>query len=333
MPVIQRVKELLGLEVRQQPQPQDYTDQLVALAQQAASTVGGASVGSTAAARYAAGTIARSLASADVKPAHEAITPDVLYRIGEGLVLRGESLWALVVRGGEVSLYEAKHSTPLGTNPTAWSYELTLPAPEGEAVVRFPSESVVHCTWSVSPGAPWKGISPLATLSGEALAELEQTIGYEAAQSTGQIVIIPQAGEDQSAQVLRDQIAALKGKTAVMDVALEDFTESSGGSGGSGYAVRRLGPQFGAAFAPVRSELSRAVLAACGVPPALVDPGAGGSGTREAYRQYLHGTIQPIGQRVAAELTAKLEPDEPFELTLTPFSRQIFPRGRGRTVA
>ena len=328
MVVMERVRQMLGIETRQQ-QTQDYTDQIIAAAVSAASSAGGANVASTAAARYAAGLIGRALSSAKVEPAHEAVTPDLLYRVGEALVVRGESLWAIVVKNGNLSLYEASHSTPMGTSPTRWDYELTLPAPEGEAVLRFPREAVCHFTWSTKSGSPWRGISPLATLSGEALAELEQTIGYEAAQSTGQVVLIPQAGEQDGAQGLRDSIAKLKGRTAVLDLELSDFTESSGGSGGKGYSVLRLGPQFGASFAPVRSELSRAVLSACGVPASMVDPSAGGAGTREGYRQWMHGTVAPIGKRVAAELTAKLEPDEPFTLNFDSlFAADISSRAR-----
>ena len=243
-------------------------------------------------------------------------------------MVEGESLWAIVVKGGSVGLYEASRSTPLGASPTRWDYELTLPAPEGEAVLRFPSEAVCHFTWSTASGVPWKGISPLATLSGEALAGLEQTIGYEAGISTGQVVLIPQAGENTGAQALRDSIQKLKGKTAVLDVELASFQESTGG-GSRGFTTLRLGPDFGAATAAIRQQLNQAVLAACGIPAALNQPDSGGSAVREAFRQFLHSTVQPIGARIAAQLTEKLEPETPFSLTFDDlFAADISGRAR-----
>ena len=49
------------------------------------------------------------------------------------------------------------------------------------------------------------------------------------------------------------------------------------------------------------------MLSACGVPPMLAAAKAGDSGQREAWRRFLHGTVQPVSGLVAVELTGKLE--------------------------
>ena len=49
------------------------------------------------------------------------------------------------------------------------------------------------------------------------------------------------------------------------------------------------------------------VYAACGINyPALFSDGTGTAG-REAYRQFLHATLAPLGRAVEAELSEKLE--------------------------
>ena len=47
------------------------------------------------------------------------------------------------------------------------------------------------------------------------------------------------------------------------------------------------------------------MLSACGINPSLVMD-AQGTAQREAYRQFLFGTVAPLGRIVAAELTEKL---------------------------
>ena len=48
------------------------------------------------------------------------------------------------------------------------------------------------------------------------------------------------------------------------------------------------------------------VLSACGINPSLVMD-AQGTAQREAYRQFLFGTVAPLGRMVASELSAKLD--------------------------
>ena len=52
--------------------------------------------------------------------------------------------------------------------------------------------------------------------------------------------------------------------------------------------------------------MGRALLASAGVPAALLG-NAGSSDTREGYRQFLHGTIQPIAKLILGELRYKLD--------------------------
>ena len=51
---------------------------------------------------------------------------------------------------------------------------------------------------------------------------------------------------------------------------------------------------------------SEEVYSACGVSPSLLS-GRNQANAREAYRQFVHGTVAPLGRLVAHELSVKLE--------------------------
>ena len=77
----------------------------------------------------------------------------------------------------------------------------------------------------------------------------------------------------------------------------------------------------------LRSDAALAVLAACGVPPELVQGRGDGTARREAWRQFLHGTLQGTADVVGAELAEKLE--TPVTLSFDRlFASDI--QGRGR---
>lgn len=59
-------------------------------------------------------------------------------------------------------------------------------------------------------------------------------------------------------------------------------------------------------MATIRKEAFDAVLAVCGCSPALFDS-SDGTSKREAVRNFLHGTVKPLGRLLEEELTAKLE--------------------------
>ena len=59
-------------------------------------------------------------------------------------------------------------------------------------------------------------------------------------------------------------------------------------------------------LATLRTDSAQAVLAACGVSADLFTHGDS-AGQRESWRRFLHGSVQPLGDLLAAELADKLE--------------------------
>ena len=90
---------------------------------------------------------------------------------------------------------------------------------------------------------------------------------------------------------LRGDLAALKGKTALVP--------------SMATAQGRRGPP--AALVSLRGDAERAILAAYGLQPELAYGGGQAAALREAYRQFVHLSVAPIGRAVAAELALKLD--------------------------
>ena len=79
----------------------------------------------------------------------------------------------------------------------------------------------------------------------------------------------------------------------------------AGRTGGGSGNPTRIGPAPPAGLVDLRRDTALSVLAACGVPPELATQGEGSS-AREAWRRFLHGTIQPIADQMAVEASMKL---------------------------
>ena len=53
--------------------------------------------------------------------------------------------------------------------------------------------------------------------------------------------------------------------------------------------------------------MGRSVLGACGVPVGLFESQGSSQGAREAWRQFVYGSVQPLARLISEELSKKLE--------------------------
>ena len=74
----------------------------------------------------------------------------------------------------------------------------------------------------------------------------------------------------------------------------------------SDWKPRRMGANPPATLAELRGQAFESVLSACGVPAELAVSGSQGTGQREAWRRFLHGTIQGASAVIAQELSAEV---------------------------
>ena len=281
-----------------------FTDALVAAI---VARAGGASVGepnAIAALEVAAGLWSRAFASAELDPAIPAVTSTFLASVGRELVRRGESLWAIDVRRGEIELRPAgSWDIAGGSHPASWRYRLDLFSPSGSETRIYPSASVLHFRYASDPERPWHGISPLgyARLSGKLAANLELRLGEEAGARVGYLLPVPADGGDGSTA---DPLASLK---ADLGALAGGFGEGRAAAPLADWRVQRMGANPPATLADLRGAAAMDVLAACGVPAGLATDRAEGSGLRESWRRFSVGTVQPVARGVAEELAFKLD--------------------------
>ena len=137
-----------------------------------------------------------------------------------------------------------------------------------------------------------------ATATGALHANLEQRLGQEAGGPVGHLLPVPQDGGDGSET---DPLATLKATVGSLDgrVALVETTSAGWGEGMAvaprqDWISHRFGANPPATLATLRSDSAEAVLAACGVPSALVND-ADGTSQREAYRRFVMSSLGASG--------------------------------------
>lgn len=261
--------------------------------------------GATAAAEIASGAIGRALAGARLTDAPEALeaalTPSTLALVGRALVRRGEAVLAPV---GDVLLPAHSWTVEGGPSPGTWTYDLSLSGPSTSVEVTMRGPELLHFTWATEPGRPWAGVGPLAgaSLTAEVLAESEGHLRDESKAPRG--TVFPQTEDNETA--LRNLTDKLKGLAG--GIALVQSTRSQASTMGAAplkdWEPQRYGFNAPATLEAARTRAGRDVLAACGVPVEMVEV-ADGTGQREAYRRFLHTTLEPIGRRIASEIRAK----------------------------
>ena len=259
---------------------------------------------------FGVGLLSRGFATAQVTPMIPTLGPEQLGHIARSLLLTGNYLGAIdVSMSGGLVLTPTVWWDILGdVHPSTWVYTVDMAAPGQRTLTRtVGAEGIVHCRINTSLVQPWRGVSPLteAGLSAALLGNLERRLGEEANGRSGYLLPIPEGLSDAAQERLRADLGTLKGGIKVV--------ETNSGGAGSGRAnaplndwkPQRLGADFPAGNVELRKEASADVLAAIGVPSALMS--GEGAASREAWRHTIVTALMPMAKIVAAELSAKLE--------------------------
>ena len=201
-----------------------------------------------------------------------------------------------------------------------WTYQATLTGPSTTETRWVLDEGVVHCLYAFSELQPWRGIGPLqwATSTGRLASALEAALADEAGGPRGTLIPVPEQqqeatdgadgepdGQDPLAS-LRADLARLRGSVALVETMAGGYGDR-GGRPDSDWKGRRIGADPPEALNGLRTGAALTVFGACGVPPSLVTLPADGTGQREAWRRFLHGSVAPVARLVEAELAAKLD--------------------------
>ncbi len=284
-----------------------YTDTLITLIQSAAGRTATANPKSLSALEASAAAVGKAFAIAKVKNDKGALTPSVLNLIGRSLIREGEFVALLDVNASRAVLHPAASFDISGSyDPQTWRYELNLSAPSELTTKRVGQDGVVHIMYGREAERPWRGLSPLevAFATGALASGVTESLSNEVTSPVGNIIALPQSGDKSK---LEAELGAAKG-----DVILAETTSGGWGDGKAQAPARdwtpiRLGPNPPASLVSLSTLTDQAIYAACGIPASLMMADADGTSQREAWRRFLFGTVAPLGELVAEELSAKLE--------------------------
>lgn len=315
-----------------------FTDAVVSALEASANARGGES-SAIAALETAAGLYSRAFAGADVQAAdrvRQAVRPDVLALIARDLIRRGESVHLVDVdRTGTLSLYPAGSWDVRGNwRESSWFYRLDLFGPSGNITRYVPGASVIHCRYSVDPARPWSGVGPLSwsSLTSKLAGNLENRLSEEAGGPVAHLLPIPADGGDGDDETdllsdFKSDIRNAKGTTVVVETTAAGWGEGTEQAPRHDYRTERIGADPPDTLSTLRSDAGLSVLAACGVPAALILD-SDGTAQREASRRWLSTGLQPVADLVALELSDKLETDVSLD-----FSQQFLHDLQGRATS
>ena len=274
----------------------------------------------TAALESASGLYARCMAAAVVKGdrnVQAALTPPVLALIARNLIRRGEDHHLIRVRGGRLMLLPQGFTYAHGNSadPATWHYSSTEYGPTESVHRTVPAASMLHCRYSVDASRPWLGVPPWswASSTGAAIAALERLIANESAAPHGHVLAVPEAptvsddSDEGPLDGFRRDLGSAKGRTLVAERPGNWQSQPPGGATGANRFETTTFGMERALLDPLRTATGRDVLAACGCPPTLFTANSDGTAQREAFRRFMHSSLNPVARLIEAECREKLD--------------------------
>lgn len=282
------------------------TDQLFAKLT-STTTISTAQIEQLAALETAAGWIGRSFAAAEVRNVPPAIVracnPSMLGLVGRLLTRKGEALFDLRISLSEIDLRPVvSYDVAGGSDPTSWAYRLDMAGPSRLETVTRTSEAVVHCKVNSDSTAPWRGRSAVTVALGTSTlaAAVEGSLRNEMKIPPSRVAPMASSDPEQRSEYLKQ---LKNGGLYVLQTPQLGAQLDPAGRGS--YKPEMIRPDPASSVVSLKSDAAREVMMACGIPVGLFDAKSLAT-AREAYRQFLHGCIEPQARIVEAELREKL---------------------------
>ena len=244
-------------------------------------------------------TWSRAFAMLDANPDPNPLTAADLAAMGLDLCLRGESCWHVRLEGSDLRLVRAAYWDELGNG----RYHLHIAHPASTETVRALEGEVVRLVINAPAEQPWRGRSPFALMgaSPRLMAEIEGALSGAMDWLGRGILPFPDTvPEEQQASAIR----GLKGGGMLATIRSKaDFATSTGNNRASEFRRVELTPDLEQAdLNPTVDQLHNRLLAAAGIPPALLTPSGNAGAMREAYRLFCLQTVEPLARTLLPEL-------------------------------
>ena len=291
-----------------------YTSRVIAESTAAADSLSTAAPTETAALEAAASLYAHCFAAATLEPEIPALTASVRALIARNLVRLGQDFHQIEVREGRTVLVPVGYAYPYSNSPDplAWLYQSSVYTPSGSRHEWILGGAMLHCRYAVDPERPWIGLPPWqwASAAGTLAANAEARLAEEAGGSVGRVIPLPAAmsgsGDEDRLGKFKADFAKLKGKAILVPTTADGGGEGRMAAPLQDWTQKRIGPAPDKELVTLRGDAAHAILAACGVPAALVDANADGTAQREAWRRFAMGPLAGLAAVVEEEIEAKL---------------------------
>lgn len=246
----------------------------------------------------------------------------VLASIVRDMMEQGESIWGIDITP-EMQRIQRLHAVVCygGANPRDWKYRAILPGPSKQTHYRGLADGVLHFRYASRSESPWRGQAPheLADLSTTAYKGNLAVLSQEMRTPVGSIITAPMqrdgVGEKKSdafGMNVSENEAASRFHDARGRLLLIEQSASTWGDKGTparDIVPHRMGPEPPAELITMLSDLRMSIANMYGVPSALLESQTSSTGQREAWRRFLHGSVQPVANTVADEIREKLGGD------------------------
>ena len=228
-----------------------------------------------------------------------ALGPDVLAAIGADLCLRGESCWHIRING-DIELHRVAYWDQFENG----RWHLHIPRVASTETVKALSGEVLHLKINSAPEQPWAGRSPFLLMGGSPrlMADIENAISG-ALEWTGRgLLPVPDTIPEEQQATLKQTMQGGSKLGVVRSKA--DFATNTGAPGRAQEFKRvELTPDLQLAdLNPATDSLHERILAAAGIPPALVTSSGNAGAMREAYRLFVLQTVEPLARQLLPEL-------------------------------
>ena len=257
----------------------------------------------TAAVETAAGIIGRAFASATINT-NAGITRRNLFDIGRSLVRNGEYVGLNFTSG----LTEAQIQQIYGMyDRNEFVYDIRVNTPTEQQQGEYRGDEVVHIVYTHTDLTPYRGTAAhkIANLTSMMLFNLQSALKYELNTPQGFILPIPtRDGGSSTLDNLRNTIAQMKGRVATVESA-QSLANTQGFQSQREWNTVRLGANPPETLISLLKNLREEIINLW-IPIALINSNGGSS--REAWRQFLFGTIAPMANIVTEEIQNKIDP-------------------------
>ena len=287
-------------EARASEAAQDYTNQLLNQALEAARG-GGGSIKSTAAYRGSLTLIGHSTGVATLTGLHASALQEHLSTIARAMVDVGESTWLINVgSGGDLVLLPVTASAVVGgPDPRTWLYTLQVAGPTQTVTLQRSAESILSFRLRADARTPWKGRPAIDSAgTSQLLGMLEEQMRREA-KITPARLITGGAVQDQG-QDISQSITAGGVVSVLQAIGTSTINDPAGLRAG---VVRNEVTTAGVAL---YEKLAILICSAMGVPSDLVVGSSSESGSRESFRRLASTTINNILTTISREWDFKM---------------------------